>query len=198
MMGCSPGDPSCDTNEQPAHEVTLTAGFWIGKTEVTQAAYQRVMGRNPSSVDAPDLPVESLRWPQAAGYCKAAGMRLPTEAEWEYAARGGTSDARNGSLSEIAWWSGNSGHRSHPVGQKQPNEFGLYDVFGNVAEWTADWYGAFTAESVENPRGPQEGDFRVVRGGSWVGGSANLRASSRFGRGPNASGSYLGFRCAGQ
>jgi serine/threonine protein kinase len=166
MMGCSPEDQWCESIEKPVHEVTLTKGFWLGKTEVTQAAYRRVMGRNPSVSDDPELPVDSVKWVQANNYCKAAGMRLPTEAEWEYAARGGSSAARNSSLSEIAWWSHNSDGHTHPVGQRQANAFGLYDVFGNVAEWTADWFGAYGAEPVEDPRGPNEGDLRVARGGS--------------------------------
>jgi formylglycine-generating enzyme required for sulfatase activity len=125
-------------------------------------------------------------------------MRLPTEAEWEYAARAGSTNARDGSLSELAWWHGNSDSRTHPVGQKQPNRFGLYDVFGNVAEWTADWYGPYTADAAVDPQGPDKGDYRVVRGGSWMGGVNIIRASSRVVRKPGVAGEFLGFRCAGK
>ena len=197
VMGCSPEDNGCESNEKPAHEVTLTKGFWIGRTEVTQAAYQRVMGRGASDTQGADLPVNSVRWLEARNYCRAAGMRLPTEAEWEYAARAGSTNARDGSLSELAWWHGNSDSRTHPVGQKQPNRFGLYDVFGNVAEWTADWYGPYTADAAVDPQGPDKGDYRVVRGGSWMGGVNIIRASSRVARKPGVAGEFLGFRCAG-
>ena len=197
VMGCSIEDNGCESNEKPAHEVTLTKGFWIGRTEVTQAAYQRVMGRGASDTQGADLPVNSVRWLEARNYCGAAGMRLPTEAEWEYAARAGSTNARDGSLSELAWWHGNSDSRAHPVGQKQPNRFGLYDVFGNVAEWTADWYGPYTADAAVDPQGPDKGDHRVVRGGSWMGGVNIIRASSRVARKPAVGGGYLGFRCAG-
>ena len=198
VMGCSLEDNECESNEKPAHEVTLTKGFWIGRTEVTQAAYQRVMGRGASDTQGADLPVNSVRWLEARNYCGAAGMRLPTEAEWEYAARAGSTNARDGSLSELAWWHGNSDSRTHPVGQKQPNRFGLYDVFGNVAEWTADWYGPYTADAAVDPQGPDKGDYRVVRGGSWMGGVNIIRASSRVARKPGVAGEFLGFRCAGK
>lgn len=197
IMGCSPGDNGCDDNEKPAHEVTLTKGFWIGRTEVTQAAYQRVMGRSTSDTLGADLPVNSVRWLDARNYCRAAGMRLPTEAEWEYAARAGSTDAKSGSLSEIAWWHGNSENRTHPVGRKQPNPFGLYDILGNIAEWTADWYGPYTADDAVDPQGPDNGEYRVVRGGSWMGGVNIIRASSRVPRKPVVAADYLGFRCAG-
>ncbi|HTD21277.1 MAG TPA: bifunctional serine/threonine-protein kinase/formylglycine-generating enzyme family protein [Terriglobales bacterium] len=196
MMGCSPDDVDCYPDEKPAHEVTITKGFWIGQTEVTQAAYEHVVGRNPSSFLGEDLPVDSVNWFQAHGYCSAIGMRLPTEAEWEYATRGGKSN--NWSLGEIAWWSGNSAQQTHAVAQKQPNGYGLYDSLGNVAEWTADWYEPYTADPVTDPQGPSEGEYRITRGGSWLGGLRNARWSSRVTRKPGVRGTYIGIRCAGE
>jgi formylglycine-generating enzyme required for sulfatase activity len=197
MIGCAPNDVDCYPDEKPAHEVTITKGFWIGQTEVTQAAYERVVGRNPSSFLGEDLPVDSVTWFQAHDYCSAIGMRLPTEAEWEYAARGGKSNY-NWSLGEIAWWSGNSAQQTHAVAQKQPNGYGLYDSLGNVAEWTANWYEPYTTDPVTDPQGPPEGEYRIMRGGSWLGGLRNARWSSRMTRKPGVRGTYLGVRCAGE
>jgi formylglycine-generating enzyme required for sulfatase activity len=197
MMGCSPGDAECGTDENPTHEVTLSKGFWIGETEVTQAAYERVTGRNPSSSQGPDLPVESVSWFQANAYCKESGMRLPSEAEWEYAARGGGSGPRPGRLNELVWWVGNSGEKTHEVAQKRPNGYGLYDVLGNVAEWTADWYAQYPTEAATDPHGPVEGEYRVARGGSSRGAPKFVRVSTRLTRKPGVRGYIIGFRCAG-
>jgi formylglycine-generating enzyme required for sulfatase activity len=198
MMGCSPNDSECEPDEQPAHEVTITRGFWLGQTEVTQAAYEHVVGRDPSVSQGPDLPVNWVSWFQANGYCEAAGMRLPTEAEWEYAARAGTTNARYGNLEETSWWFGNSEQQTHPVAQKRANSYGLYDVLGNVSEWTADWYGPYTAHAAVDPKGPADGEYRIVRGGSWFGHLKMVRFSSRLGRKPAAHGNFIGFRCAGE
>jgi formylglycine-generating enzyme required for sulfatase activity len=197
LMGCSPNDAECDVEEQPAHEVTITRGFWIGQTEVTQAAYEHVIGQNPSAVKGAGLPVNWVSWFQANGYCQAAGMRLPTEAEWEYAARAGIINARYGNLNEIAWWSGNSEKQTHEVAQKKPNSYGLYDMLGNVAEWTDDWYAPYAASSAVNPHGPADGEYRIARGGSWVGHLKMVRFSSRLPRKPAAHGDLIGLRCAG-
>jgi formylglycine-generating enzyme required for sulfatase activity len=196
-MGCSSGDPACRPNEQPAHQVTITKGFWIGKTEVTQAAFERVSGRNPSSFRGANLPVESLMWRQAHMYCGTVGMRLPTEAEWEYAARGNSAEPRYGSPTEIAWLSSNSEETTHEVGQKEPNGFGLYDMLGNVGEWTADWYGEYSDTAVSDPRGPAEGEYHILRGGYWSLGVFGIRASHRLTRFPGQRGPHVGFRCAG-
>jgi len=132
QMGCSAGDAECFDNEKPAHQVTIAKGFWLGRTSVTQQAYQRVTGKNPASHKGANLPVEEVDWNEAQAYCKAIGGRLPTEAEWEYAARAGSTGVRYGNLDEIAWYDKNSGNQSQEVGQKSPNAFGLYDMLGNT------------------------------------------------------------------
>ena len=134
-MGCSPGDNNCRDNEKPTRQIEIPKGFWMGQTEVTQAAYQRVTGQNESEFRGEYLPVEQVTWDEARRYCQAVEMRLPTDAEWEYAARAGNPSAQYGPLNDIAWYAGNSDRKTHPVGQKQPNQFGLYDMLGNVREW---------------------------------------------------------------
>jgi formylglycine-generating enzyme required for sulfatase activity len=197
-MGCSPGDRECDDVEKPAHEVTITRGFWIGQTEVTQDAYQRVTGNNPSSFQGGRLPVESVTWDDARAYCQAAGMRLPTEAEWEYAARAEDASARYGPLDSVAWSGEGISGRTHEVAQKQANAFGLYDTLGNVWEWVEDWYGPYAAGRRSDPQGPSSGKFRVLRGGSWYNSPAVTRASSRLMYAPEGHFNIYGFRCAGE
>jgi formylglycine-generating enzyme required for sulfatase activity len=195
-MGCSPGDSECNQDEQPVRKVTLTKGFWIGQTEVTQAAYQKVIGSNPSHVKGKKLPVESVSWTDAARYCAAAGMRLPTEAEWEYAARGGAKEARYGDLDAIAWYSKNSGGRAHEVGTKKANGFGLYDMLGNVWEWTADWWDYYQGAATVDSTGPRWGLSRVVRGGSWD--YSSVRASERENFVASSRSTDGGVRCVGE
>ncbi len=198
MMGCSPGDTECQDVEKPAHPVTLTQGFWIGQTPVTQAAFQRVMGSNPSYFRGPDLPVEQVTWDQARNYCQLIGGRLPTEAQYEYAARAGSSRSRYGDLNAISWWGENSGQTTHPVGQKLPNAWGLYDMIGNVCHWTADFWGPFYNASQVDPNGPPGGGGRVGRGGSWLHAKTVwFRVSSRYGQGTAGGFRFnnLGFRC---
>jgi formylglycine-generating enzyme required for sulfatase activity len=196
MMGCSPSDTECEDYERPAHSVVLTKGFWIGETEVTQSAYQRAMGSNPSVYRGERLPVESITWNDAQNYCQAVTMRLPTEAEWEYAARGGNPAARYGAVDSSAWYSGNS-VRTHEVATKKPNRFGLYDTLGNVWEWVADWYGDYREGLAADPKGPSSGIYRVVRGGSWGYLASLARASNRNWLGPYSRNVDLGVRCAG-
>jgi formylglycine-generating enzyme required for sulfatase activity len=197
QMGCSPGDSECFANEKPEHTVTISKGFWIGQTEVTQEAYERVMGNNPSHFKGPKLPVESIDWNQAQNYCTAAGMRLPTEAEWEYAARAGSSGSRYGDLDAIGWYLANSGGKTHEVGQKKANAWGLLDTIGNVWEWVADWHAwGYQAGSATDPHGPASGTDRARRGGSWNGDAQLARASIRT-IGPPAVPYVLGVRCAG-
>jgi formylglycine-generating enzyme required for sulfatase activity len=199
MMGCSPGDAECFGDESPAHEVTLTNAFYMGKTEVTQAQWQATMGSNPSSFGGqPNNPVEQVSWNTIQSFNSATGLRLPTEAEWEYACRAGTTTARYGELDAIAWyyyyqtWP-NWG--TQPVAGKLPNAFGLYDTLGNVWEWCQDYLGPYSSESVTNPTGPAIGSFR---GGSWNGYSYVCRGSQRDVTGQTYGAYYggIGFRAA--
>jgi formylglycine-generating enzyme required for sulfatase activity len=198
MMGCSSGDSECLDGEKPTHQVTLTKGFWIGQTEVTQEAYQHVTGTNPSSFKGARLPVESVTWNDARAYCQSIGMRLPTEAEWEYAARGGSMAAFYGALDVVAWYNGNGAMRTHEVAQKQANGFGLHDMLGNVLEWVTDWYGAYPSGAATDPQGAASGQYRVLRGGSWGLPQWNFRVSFRYGFGPENRDNDVGFRCAGE
>lgn len=215
------------SREQPVREVTIQAAFEMSETEVTQAQYQAVMGRNPSAYsdepEAPNLPVENVSWFDAVGYCnklsqregltpcyqvqdhnvtwpKACnGYRLPTEAEWEYAARAGkpTEYAGSDNVKEVAWMSDNSGDRPHRVGSKKANAWGLRDMSGNVWEWVWDWYAdSYKGAATTDPRGPSVGDDRVLRGGSFSSGAVDARVAYRTGFGPADRGSRAGFRLA--
>jgi len=198
MMGCSSGDSECRSNEKPAHQVTVNS-FWMDAHEVTQSQYQSVMGENPSDYKGcADCPVENVTWFNARDYCSKVGKRLPTEAEWEYAARARTTESRYGNLDAIAWYRANSGGGVHPVGLKQPNAFGLYDMLGNVWEWTADWFGKkyYLSSPSTNPQGPSSGSFRVLRGGSWSRDPREVRASNRYWLGPKDWGYSNGCRCS--
>jgi formylglycine-generating enzyme required for sulfatase activity len=195
-------------DEKPVHEVRLTKGVWMGVTPVTQSQWQAVMGNNPSHFKGPQRPVEEVSWEDAVEFCrklselpeeKAAGRvyRLPTEAEWEYACRAGSQtaysfgdDARL--LKDFAWFSDNSNSQTHPVGQKKPNAWGLYDMHGNVWEWCGDWYGDYPRGSATDPTGPKERSSRVYRGGSWLISAGNCRAAYRDGDGPSDSYDILG------
>ncbi len=192
-MGCSPADPDCAPDETPTSKITVAKGFWLGQTPVTQEAYQRVTGKNPGYFKGAKFPADSMSWDEAQSYCQATGMRLPTEAEWEYAARAGTTWSRYGDLDQIAWYGVNSADKTHEVMQKQPNAWNLYDMLGNVWEWTADWYGTYTG----NPQGPASGTIRALRGGSWGNGPAFVRVSVRSGNEPENRSNVVGFRCAG-
>jgi formylglycine-generating enzyme required for sulfatase activity len=217
-MGClgpvSEGSEECLGNELPRHSITLTKGFWIGQTLVTQAAYKKVMGASAASSGGDQLPVDTASWDAAKAFCERVGMRLPTEAEWEWAARGGIAAERYGPLDRIAWYRGNSGGKMHPVAQKQPNPNGLYDMLGNVWEWVEDWYGPYRqvrpccddpAEAAVDPKGPATGQYHVLRGGSWHDFSADVRMSLRdhlkLYPGEDSALDYdtysTGFRCAG-
>ncbi|MEZ5403787.1 MAG: SUMF1/EgtB/PvdO family nonheme iron enzyme [Bryobacteraceae bacterium] len=198
--GCSEGDKECYDDESPAHEVEITRSFWMGESEVTQAAWKKVMKTDPSRFKGDELPVEEVSWDEARRYCAAIGGRLPTEAEWEYAARAGTTTARYGELDRVAWYGGNSGNRTHPVKQKEPNAWGLYDMLGSVWEWVEDyWADSYQAGAARDPKGPQTGSRRVLRGGSWSNDPRIVRASYRYnGVGPVFRYNVLGFRCAGE
>jgi formylglycine-generating enzyme required for sulfatase activity len=202
MMGCSPGDNECYDNEKPSHAEQIANGFWLGQTEVTQAAWKKVMNDNPSEYKGDQLPVENVDWNQAGDYCKAIGGRLPTEKEWEYAARAGATGARYGPPGEVAWYVWNSGvltvdgsaevRKTHPVGLKEANAFGLYDMLGNVWEWTADDWAASPVGSVDACAG-----CKVTRGGSWSSDTNGVRASCRSRGGPAKRNDVIGFRCVG-
>jgi formylglycine-generating enzyme required for sulfatase activity len=205
-MGCSeqPPDSQCGKNDEfPTHDVTITKGFWMGETEMTQEAYQRVTGKpNPSHFKDPRLPVESVTWDEANAYCAASGgMRLPTEAEWEYAARAGTRSASYGDLGSIAWYGANSNYKTHEVGLKPANAWNLRDMLGNVWEWTADWYDAayYKNSPLTDPKGPTEAKkMRVLRGGSWGIDPEYVRVSFRIRVEPSGRDDGIGFRCAGE
>jgi formylglycine-generating enzyme required for sulfatase activity len=190
MMGCSPGDNECQDNEKPAHQVTITKGFWLGQTEVTVGAYKRFAGATGRQMpDAPgfnsgwandNMPIVKVSWYDARDYCTWAGGQLPTEAEWEYAARGGSTEARYGPIDEVAWYDKNSGGQTHEVGQKRANGFGLFDTLGNAWEWV--------------------NDLGVLRGGSWSPSPVfSFVRVSTHGRGnPHFRLDNTGVRCGGE
>jgi formylglycine-generating enzyme len=196
--GCSPGDKDCYKDEYPNRKITLTRGFWLGQTEVTQAAYERVTGDNPSVFQGPDLPVEMVTWNEADSYCSQIGGRLPSEAEWEYAARAGTTGPRYGDLDQIAWYWKNSNFSTHPVGQKKPNAFGLYDMLGNVVEWTHTWYTVQLSQETINPTGPSMAEFKSLKGGGWWDDPDLVRASYRSRIEPGDTDFNIGFRCVSE
>lgn len=250
-MGCVPGDPECEGDEQPRHRVTLSRGFWLGRTEVTVGAFGRFVARTghrtlaersgsarvwagdrwsprpgaswrqPGFPQDEDHPVVCLAWEDAEAFCRSSGGRLPTEAEWERAARGGEEgavytwgngpDPRRGgeavanvpdeSAGRAFRWQVFQGYddgyvHTSPVGSFPAAGFGLHDMAGNAAEWVADWYGAYARAEARDPPGPPSGRFRVVRGGSWSYYPRSLRLSARLTKHPGDSQSNLGFRCA--
>ena len=191
-------------DEKPAHQVTLS-DYYIGETEVTQELWKAVMGSNPSNFSGMNLPVEMVSWDDCQTFITklnqltGKNFRLPTEAEWEYAARGGQKSrgykyAGSNTLSDVAWYTDNSGSKTHPVKQKQANELGLYDMTGNVWEWCQDWYGSYSSNAQTNPTGPSSGSYRVNRGGSWNSSASRCRVAYRFGNSPGFRFSFLGFR----
>ena len=181
-----------DKLEMPAHAVTLTKPFYMGKFAVTQEQYQQVIGKNPSKFIGNGNPVDTVSWDDAQAYCKTLSgqanevVRLPTEAEWEFACRAGTTTTYHSGDTEVdlakaAWYSANSNHTTHAVGQKEPNGFGLYDMHGNVFQWCEDWYAEnnYKESEVENPRGATQGIVRSMRGGSWSMPATNCRSVHR-------------------
>ena len=209
MMGCAPADTDCDSNEKPQHKITITKAFEIGKHEVTQAQWQAVMGTNPSKFKGPNLPVENISWRLTQEFMQKMNdrkdgykYRLPTEAEWEFAARAGTHAAAP--LGTVAWYEENSGGTTHPIGTKQPNAWGLFDMQGNVWEWVQDWFGKtyYASSPTADPEGPPTGVFRVARGGSWSDVAEFTRLSMRSiaepGYALGTSDVEIGFRCVRQ
>lgn len=190
--------------EKPTHQVTLS-DYMIGETEVTQELWKAVMGSNPSNFSGTNLPVEQVSWDDCQTFITklnqltGKNFRLPTEAEWEYAARGGQKSrgykyAGSNTLSDVAWYGDNSSFKTHPVKQKQANELGLYDICGNVWEWCQNWYGSYSSNAQTNPTGPSSGSGRVYRGGSWVSSASSCRVANRSYDSPGFRSNYLGFR----
>ncbi len=196
------GSTTGDSDEKPVHSVTVKS-FFMDKTEITQAEYRRVMGDNPSDFrDCDECPVENVSWDDATEYARKVGKRLPTEAEWEYAARGGnqskgTSYSGSNNLNSVCWSWNNSEKKTQQVGQKQPNELGLYDMSGNVSEWCADWYSKdYYSHSPDlNPLGSASGSDRVLRGGSWFKGGIFSRVTNREKSNLTYRSNHQGFRC---
>ena len=214
------GSPSSEEGRydvENLHRVTITRAYCMKATEVTQGEWQAVMGSNPSRFTGcgANCPVEQVSWEEAVRFANAlsereglpecyrgsdfvgvtcTGYRLPTEAEWEYAARAGTDAATYADLGAVAWFEENSGNETHPVGQKRANAWGLYDMLGNVWEWTSDWFGSYPSGPASDPTGAQAGSYRVFRGGSWRFYARYVRAASRGYNTPDYRGTSLGFR----
>jgi formylglycine-generating enzyme required for sulfatase activity len=217
------GSTNGESDERPVHSVTVRS-LYLGKYEVTQKEWVEVMGSNPSSFKGNNLPVETVSWYEAVEYCNtlslqvgltpayqgsgdsitcdfsANGYRLPTEAEWEYAAKGGNKDlmvfeySGGNNAGAVAWYSDNSGGRTHPVGTKQANSLGLYDMSGNVWEWCWDWFGSYGSGNQTDPAGASSGTNRVERGGSWFNTAGYVRSAYRYSVTPSARHNNLGFR----
>ena len=204
MMGSPESEPGREDDESQ-HLVTLTKGFWLGKTPVTQAQWESVMKLNPSSNKGDDLPVGCVSWEDCKKFIAkvndyfACEARLPTEAEWEYACRAGTSGpyGGTGNIDDMGWYDNTFwgfGLKTHPVAQKKPNAWGFYDMHGNVWEWCNDWYGYYPDENVTNPGGPVSGDARVLRGGCWRSFARACRSAFRRPNTPAYSNDSFGFR----
>lgn len=205
-MGCTEEQVSeCYDNEKPIHRVTLD-DFYIGKYEVTQAQWKAVMGGNPSYfLGCDNCPVENVSWDDVQKFIRKlnslTGKKydLPTEAQWEYAARGGSKSqgymySGSNDFEAAAWHGRNSGRRTHPVGTRSANEIGLHDMSGNVMEWCRDTYGSYYSTAVVNPHGPSTGSDRVLRGGSWKANSSYCRVTFRYNYAPSNGGRNIGFR----
>jgi formylglycine-generating enzyme required for sulfatase activity len=219
LMGSPESDKEASDDEKPQHRVLISKAFYLGAHEVTQGQYQAVMGNNPSTFKgSDDLPAETVSWLDAVAFCNKLsehenrtpcylvtgdqvingnGYRLPTEAEWEYACRYPFSDGQT-SLGEHAWYDANSERKTHPVGQKRPNAWGLYDMLGNVWEWTGDWYDKkyYSSSPPTDPRGAAKGSFRVSRGDCWFDDASDCRPASRKWGVAGLRDSVLGFRVA--
>ncbi len=201
-MGCSVADNECRDDEKPAHRVNIPTGFWLSQTEVTNAAYRKVLPAKASDAEGDGaLPMRGLSWPESKAYCSATGGRLPTEAEWEYAARGGTAQPYYGVPSKIAWYEKDSDQQTHPVGLKEPNSFGLYDMLGNVSEWVLDrYYNKYDVEAdateahIDQPLAGNSS--AVARGGFWDAELPSIRVSHRSEMPHDERVETTGVRCA--
>jgi len=201
-------DTDADGDASPPHKVTLTQPFYLGKYEVTQAQWEKIMGSNPSHFPGAKRPVDTVSWNACQKFLAKLQERtgrkfaLPTEAQWEYACRAGTGTAwsfgdSDALMDNYAWSGHNSGQTTHAVGEKQPNVWGLYDMHGNVAEWCADWYAKHTYSrgKVTDPTGPSTGNSRIMRGGAWGDDSGYLRCTYRNCNGPDGANEGIGLRC---
>ena len=204
--------PQASSNEKPVHPVRISKAFYLGTTEVTQGQWKAIMGadNNPSDFKGDDLPVETVSWNDAQAFIRKLNAkeggekyRLPTEAEWEYAARAGTETAYSfgddeSQLGEYAWYHANSGGKTHPVGELKANDWGLHDMHGNVWEWVQDWYGNYAAATADTPAvdsgGPAAGAYRVFRGGCWDRLARSCRSSLRVSDDPGNRYRDVGFR----
>jgi len=206
LMGSPEEERGRDTDEGPRHRVRITKPFYMGKYEVTQAQFEAVMGEDPATFKGANNPVESVSWQLAKEFCQKLGLmvghavRLPTEAEWEYACRAGTRTVFSfgddlDSIDDHAWYGGNSDGKTHPVGQKPPNPWGLYDMHGNVREWCRDWYdaGYYARSARSDPPGAETGSSGVLRGGSWRHSRITCRSAGRYG-GVGGAVNYVGLR----
>ena len=197
-MGSADDDERADSDEMPAHEVTLSE-FWIARTEITNEQYRRFRQKDVHG-KPDDFPAVNATWHDAKSFCERFGFRLPTEAEWEYAARAGTQTAwsfgdDDSDVGRHAWYMGNSGDAAHPVATRKPNPWGLHDMHGGVTEWVADWYGEYSRQPETNPRGPENGSDRVLRGGAFINDPKALRSAFRGRNQPEHKYRLVGFRC---
>ncbi len=209
------GSPEEEFGRKPGetqHQVSISNWYYLGRYEVTQGQYEEVMGNNPSEFKGAKNPVETVSWEDAVSFCnklselpeeKAAGRayRLPTDAEWEYACRATSTTAycfgdSSESLGEYAWFDEARPRKRHGVGEKKANKWGLYDMHGNVGEWTQDWFDEGPFEEITDPTGPKEGSFRVIRGGSSMSPSVYCRSAYRERCEPSNSACIIGFRVA--
>ena len=206
MGATSEQGTNIDSNEKPTHQVTLSS-YMIGKTEVTQALWQAVMGSNPSYFRGDNLPVEQVSWDDCQMFITklnaltGKNFRLPTEAEWEYAARGGNMSqgykySGSNEIGDVAWYDNNSGNKTHSVATKAPNELGIYDMSGNVWEWCSDWFNIYSSTAQTNPTGPDSGSNRIIRGGSWGHELLDCRVATRGAIGQTSRSIGFGLRLA--
>lgn len=203
MMGASPEDSEACSDEKPSHRVRISRSFQLGRFPVTQEMWESIMGSNPSGFKGKTRPVEDVSWNDTQEFINKVNVRwdgylyrLPTEAEWEYSARAGTRGSRYGDLHSIAWFNENSGSQTHPVGEKLPNRFGLYDMLGNVFEWCQDWYNYnyYEISPTNDPMGPEIEERRILRGGAYYVDSSVSRVSNRNSNFPEYSSVIIGFR----
>ena len=198
-MGSAEDDPRSLSRERPAHQVTLSE-FWIGKLEVTNEQYREFLAEHPGD---PNLPATSVSWFEARSFCESRGFQLPTEAQWEAAARAGQTSAWSfgddeEDLGRYGWYSDNAGRQAQPVGTREPNAWGLHDMHGNVMEWVADEYALYSEEAKVDPTGPAEKPTavaRVLRGGSALARAKSLRSAARIRYAPELKFEAVGFRC---